>query len=48
MVGYDETIEDVKEKVARDIEYIENLKSWKMNLKILWKTFFVVIFGEGQ
>ncbi len=47
-VGYDETIEDVKEKVARDIEYIEHLKSWKMNLKILWKTFFVVIFGEGQ
>ena len=47
-VGYDETIEDVKEKVARDIEYIENLKSWKMNLRILWKTFFVVIFGEGQ
>ena len=47
-VGYDETIEDVKEKVAKDIEYIENLKSWKMNLRILWKTFFVVIFGEGQ
>lgn len=47
-VGYDETIEDVKEKVARDIEYIENLKSWKMNFRILWKTFFVVLFGEGQ
>ncbi|MGD9897718.1 MAG: sugar transferase [Calditrichaceae bacterium] len=47
-VGYDETIDDVRDKVARDIEYIEQADSLKMNLKILWKTFFVVLLGEGQ
>ncbi len=47
-VGYDETLEDVKEKIARDIEYIDQADSWKMNAYILWKTFFVVLMGEGQ
>ncbi len=47
-VGYDETLEDVKEKIRRDIEYIEEADSIKMNLKILWKTIFVVLLGEGQ
>lgn len=47
-VGYDETLEDVKDKIKRDIEYIEQADSLKMNLYILWKTFFVVITGEGQ
>lgn len=47
-VGYDETIDDVKEKIARDIEYIENMNSWQMNLKILWMTMVVVLMGEGQ
>ncbi|MBN2708008.1 MAG: exopolysaccharide biosynthesis polyprenyl glycosylphosphotransferase [Calditrichaceae bacterium] len=47
-VGYDETIEDVREKIARDLEYIGSADSWKMNLNILYKTFFTVIMGEGQ
>lgn len=47
-VGYDETLEDVKEKIARDNEYIDQADSWKMNVYILWKTFFVVLMGEGQ
>ena len=47
-VGYDETLEDVKDKIKKDIEYIEQANSIKMNLYILWKTFFVVITGEGQ
>lgn len=47
-VGYDETLEDVKEKVTRDIEYIENANSWKMNFKILFQTVGVVLTGEGQ
>ncbi len=47
-VGYDETIEDVKEKIKKDIEYIENRNSFLFNLKILLKTVLVVLRGEGQ
>jgi exopolysaccharide biosynthesis polyprenyl glycosylphosphotransferase len=47
-VGYDETIEDVKEKVWNDIKYIESMNSWKLNVKILWMTFLVVFTGKGQ
>ncbi len=47
-VGYDETIEDVKEKIKKDIEYIENKDSLALNLKILLKTILVVLRGEGQ
>lgn len=47
-VGYDETIEDVKEKIKKDIEYIENSSSILLNLKILLKTVCVVLKGEGQ
>lgn len=47
-VGYDETIEDVKEKIKKDIEYIENKNSLLLNLKILLKTVSVVLKGEGQ
>ena len=48
VVGYDETFEDVKNKIKADIEYIEKADSLKMNLCILWKTFIVVLTGEGQ
>jgi len=48
VVGYDETFEDVKNKIKADIEYIDNADSIKMNLSILWKTFIVVLTGEGQ
>lgn len=47
-VGYDETLDDVKEKIAKDIEYIDNKNSFQMNLKIIWKTILVVLMGEGQ
>lgn len=47
-VGYDETLEDVKQKVARDIEYIDHMSSWKMNFKILFMTIGVMLRGEGQ
>ncbi len=47
-VGYDETIEDVKEKVLKDIEYIEQMNSIKMNLLVLWKTIGTVLLGQGQ
>ncbi len=47
-VGYDETIEDVKEKIKKDIEYIENKNSLILNLKILLKTITVILKGEGQ
>jgi len=48
VVGYDETFEDVKNKVRADIEYIDKADSFKMNFYILWKTFIVVLTGEGQ
>lgn len=47
-VGYDETLEDVREKIARDCEYIENASSWRMNAKILYKTFIAVLSAQGQ
>jgi exopolysaccharide biosynthesis polyprenyl glycosylphosphotransferase len=47
-IGYDETLEDVKDKIRADIEYIEHADSLKMNLYVLWKTVFVVLLGEGQ
>lgn len=47
-VGYDETIEDVKNKVTKDIEYIEHSDSWSMNLYILFKTIKTVLALEGQ
>ena len=47
-VGYDETIEDVREKVKQDIEYIDNKSSFFLNTKILFKTFIVVLTGQGQ
>jgi len=44
---YDETIEDVKEKLRFDLFYIENM-SLRNDLKILVRTVFVVIFGQGH
>lgn len=44
---YDETIEDVKKKVQYDLYYIENI-SLRMDLKILFRTIFVVLFGKGH
>lgn len=47
-VGYDETIEDVRDKVLRDLEYIEHANSLRMNFRILLKTVGSVLRGEGQ
>lgn len=44
---YDESIEDVKIKLRYDLFYIENM-SIRMDLKILLRTIFVVMFGKGH
>lgn len=46
-VGYDETIEDVEQKVKWDLYYIEH-KSIFLNLKILWGTLITVLTMQGQ
>ena len=44
---YDENVEDVKEKLRYDLFHIENM-SLSNDLKILFRTVFVVIFGQGH
>jgi exopolysaccharide biosynthesis polyprenyl glycosylphosphotransferase len=44
---YDESIEDVKIKLRYDLFYIENM-SIRMDLKIILRTIFVVLFGKGH
>jgi len=44
---YDESIEDVKVKLKYDLSYIENM-SWRMDLKILFNTFYVMLMGKGH
>ena len=44
---YDESIEDVKIKLRYDLFYIENM-SLRMDLKIMLRTMFVVLFGKGH
>ncbi len=44
---YDENIEDVKTKLRYDLFYIENM-SLRMDLKILFRTIFVVLTGKGH
>lgn len=44
---YDESIEDVKVKLKYDLFYIENM-SWRMDLKILFNTFYVMTMGKGH
>lgn len=44
---YDETIDDVKMKLRYDLFYIENM-SLRMDLKIIFRTIFVVLFGKGH
>ncbi len=44
---YDENIEDVKTKLKYDLFYIEN-QTLRMDLKILFRTIFVVLLGKGH
>lgn len=44
---YDESVDDVKTKLKYDLFYIENM-SLRMDLKILFRTIFVVLFGKGH
>lgn len=44
---YDQSVEDVRTKLKYDLFYIENM-SWRMDLKILFNTLYVLIRGKGQ
>ncbi len=44
---YDENVDDVKIKLRYDLFYIENI-SLRMDIKILFRTIFVVLFGKGH
>lgn len=44
---YDESLEDVKKKVKYDLFYIENM-SFRMDMKILLNTIYVVLTGKGH
>jgi lipopolysaccharide/colanic/teichoic acid biosynthesis glycosyltransferase len=44
---YDESIEDVREKVRYDLIYIENM-SLRTDFKIMLRTVLVVLFGKGH
>lgn len=44
---YDQSVEDVKSKLKYDLFYIENM-SWRMDLKILFNTLYVMFRGRGH
>lgn len=46
--GYDESIEDVKKKLQLDLYYIEHHCSFKLYMRILFKTLWVVVSARGQ
>jgi len=44
---YDETIDDVKQRVKYDFYYIENM-SLRLDIKIIFSTAYVMLRGKGQ
>jgi len=44
---YDNSLEDVRQKVKFDLFYIENM-SLRMDLKILFRTIYTMLAGKGQ
>jgi exopolysaccharide biosynthesis polyprenyl glycosylphosphotransferase len=44
---YDQTLEDVKQKLEYDLFYLENM-SLRMDLKIILNTIYVILTGKGQ
>ncbi|MCK5453869.1 MAG: exopolysaccharide biosynthesis polyprenyl glycosylphosphotransferase [Calditrichia bacterium] len=46
--GYDEKLEDVKDKLKYDLDYIENYYSIQMHLNILLKTIKVIFTAQGH
>jgi len=44
---YDQSIDDVRTKVKYDLFYIENI-SWRLDLKILFNTIYVMLMGKGH
>lgn len=47
ITGYDEDLEDVKDKLRLDLDYIENYYSFRMHLNILLRTVKVILTGQG-
>ncbi len=45
--GYDRSIDDVRSKVRYDLFYIENM-SFRMDIKIILYTFYVMLMGKGH
>lgn len=46
--GYDESLEDVKEKLRHDLYYIERRNSARLYWQIMFKTIWVVLTAQGQ
>jgi len=43
--GYTDTMEKMLRRLELDLYYMENY-SWKFDLRIMWKTFFSILFGK--
>jgi exopolysaccharide biosynthesis polyprenyl glycosylphosphotransferase len=48
ITGYDNNLDDVKNKLKHDLQYVENHQSLKLNFQILIRTLKVVVTAQGQ
>ncbi len=46
--GYDESLEDVKEKLKHDLYFIDHYRQFKLYVSIVVKTVWVVLSAQGQ